>query len=62
MSKNILFINFRGYDVLESNEYGLSTTCRSQQIIAFHLLGDFSHLLLKSTQTLEIKQMLGPIQ
>ena len=42
MSKNILFINFRDYPVLKSNQYRLSTSRGSQQSNCFSAqLGDF---------------------
>ena len=44
MSKNILFINFRDWDVLKNNQYRLSTSRGSQQSNCFSAqLGDFGY-------------------
>ena len=44
MSKNNFFINFRDWDVLESNQYRLSTSRGSQQSNCFTTqLGDFDY-------------------
>ena len=53
-SKNILFINFRNKDLMESNRYRLSTSYRSQQPYCFFpKLGDFDYFTGEKQTNLE---------